>query len=210
MYMQARYYDPVIGRFYSNDPKDAVSFLSEEKIQGFNRYAYAANNPYKYVDPDGRDYRETYISLKVPFVGSVDIGTVSFTPNAKGQGNTTSGLFVRFGTSASNVENGASKGAMKQEPTIKTKGAIAGVTLGKGAGSHTDANFDDPSASLDVGAAVGTVSIGDFSGTESSAAVEIGPSIGLDTTVSKSFTLTGNDVKQAAKEVGDKVKELIE
>ena len=52
MYMQARYYDPVIGRFYSNDPKGTASFLSEGKIQGFNRYAYAANNPYKYVDPD--------------------------------------------------------------------------------------------------------------------------------------------------------------
>ncbi|WP_421420680.1 hypothetical protein ACN9JF_19830 (plasmid) [Pseudoalteromonas lipolytica] len=28
MYMQARYYDPVIGRFYSNDPVDATAFLS--------------------------------------------------------------------------------------------------------------------------------------------------------------------------------------
>jgi RHS repeat-associated protein len=56
IYMQARYYDPVIGRFYSNDPKDAMSFLSEGKIQGFNRYAYAANNPYKYVDPDGKNW----------------------------------------------------------------------------------------------------------------------------------------------------------
>ena len=209
-YMQARYYDPVIGRFYSSDPKDTASFLSEGKIQGFNRYVYAANNPYKYVDPDGRDYTETYISLKIPFVGSVDVGTVNFTPNASGQGNTTSGAFVRFGTSASNVENGASKGALKQEPTIKTKGAIAGLTFGKGAGSHTDANFDDPSASLDVGAAVATVSIGDFSGTESSASVEIGPSIGVDTTVSKSLTLTGNDIKQAAQQVADKVKEIIE
>ena len=204
MYMQARYYDPVIGRFYSNDP---VGFSN---VHNFNRYAYANNNPYKYVDPDGRDYTETYISLKVPFVGSVDVGTVNFTPNANGQGNTTSGAFIRFGTSASNVENGGSKGALKQEPTIKTKGAIAGLTLGKGAGSHTDANFDDPSASLDVGAAVATVSIGDFSGTESSAAVEIGPSIGADTTVSKSFTLTGNDVKQAALQVTEKVKEFIE
>ncbi len=53
--MQARYYDPVIGRFYSNDPIDAVSHLSnEEGVMGFNRYSYAVNNPYKYTDPDGR------------------------------------------------------------------------------------------------------------------------------------------------------------
>ena len=47
--MQARYYDPVIGRFYSNDP---VGF---NNIHNFNRYTYANNNPYKYIDPDGRN-----------------------------------------------------------------------------------------------------------------------------------------------------------
>jgi len=46
--MQARYYDPVIGRFYSNDPVDAHS------VHSFNRYAYANNNPYAYTDPDGK------------------------------------------------------------------------------------------------------------------------------------------------------------
>ncbi len=54
--MQARYYDPVIGRFYSNDPHDAAFFISQGKIQGFNRYDYAANNPYRYVDPDGKNW----------------------------------------------------------------------------------------------------------------------------------------------------------
>jgi uncharacterized protein RhaS with RHS repeats len=49
MYMQARYYDPVIGRFYSNDP---VGF---NNVHNFNRYAYANNNPYKYTDPDGNN-----------------------------------------------------------------------------------------------------------------------------------------------------------
>lgn len=52
--MQARYYDPVIGRFYSNDPIDAASFISQGNIQGFNRFAYANNNPYKYVDHNGK------------------------------------------------------------------------------------------------------------------------------------------------------------
>ncbi|WP_255418898.1 RHS repeat-associated core domain-containing protein [Paraglaciecola sp. MB-3u-78] len=50
-YMQARYYDPVIGRFYSNDP------IGFRDVHSFNRYAYANNNPYKYIDPDGRETR---------------------------------------------------------------------------------------------------------------------------------------------------------
>ena len=53
-YMQARYYDPVIGRFYSNDPVGTLEHLSTSNgIHGFNRYAYANNNPYKYTDPTG-------------------------------------------------------------------------------------------------------------------------------------------------------------
>jgi RHS repeat-associated protein len=49
-YMQQRYYDPVAGRFLSIDPvvTDANNGSS------FNRYVYGANNPYRYVDPDGR------------------------------------------------------------------------------------------------------------------------------------------------------------
>ena len=50
--MQARYYDPVIGRFYSNDPVDAITHLETQNgIHGFNRYSYAINNPFKYTDP---------------------------------------------------------------------------------------------------------------------------------------------------------------
>jgi hypothetical protein len=45
--MQARYYDPLIGRFYSNDP------IGFRDVHSFNRYAYANNNPFKYVDPTG-------------------------------------------------------------------------------------------------------------------------------------------------------------
>jgi len=50
-YMQARYYDPVIGRFLSVDP---VGFLgSGEDTRYFNRYAYTGNNPINAIDPDG-------------------------------------------------------------------------------------------------------------------------------------------------------------
>nr|WP_158546459.1 RHS repeat-associated core domain-containing protein [Pseudomonas sp. RW407] len=50
VYAGARYYDPLIGRFLSVDPKEA----SEETPGSFNRYAYSLNNPYGYSDPDGR------------------------------------------------------------------------------------------------------------------------------------------------------------
>lgn len=49
-YFGARWYDPQAGRFTGIDP---VGFV-ESSPQSFNRYAYANNNPYKYVDPDGR------------------------------------------------------------------------------------------------------------------------------------------------------------
>jgi RHS repeat-associated protein len=53
-YFQNRYYDPAIGRFLSVDP---VHF-KESNIHSFNRYAYANNNPYRFVDPDGNEAEE--------------------------------------------------------------------------------------------------------------------------------------------------------
>jgi RHS repeat-associated protein len=49
IYMGARYYNPQIGRFLSIDPKEA----DPSDLHSLNRYAYANNNPYRYVDPDG-------------------------------------------------------------------------------------------------------------------------------------------------------------
>ncbi len=49
--MQARYYDPLIGRFLSIDP---VGFSTNAPGM-FNRYAYTLNDPVNNVDPDGRE-----------------------------------------------------------------------------------------------------------------------------------------------------------
>ena len=48
-YMGARYYDPMLGRFMGVDPAP----VEPGSVHGINRYAYANNNPYRYVDPDG-------------------------------------------------------------------------------------------------------------------------------------------------------------
>ncbi|NMW23738.1 RHS repeat-associated core domain-containing protein [Rhodanobacter denitrificans] len=53
VYMQARYYDPAVGRFLSVDPVGPTP----GNIYSFNRYAYANNNPIGNIDPDGRQSR---------------------------------------------------------------------------------------------------------------------------------------------------------
>ena len=51
VYMGARYYNPMLGRFLSIDPIEP----DENNLHSLNRYAYANNNPYKFTDPDGEN-----------------------------------------------------------------------------------------------------------------------------------------------------------
>lgn len=47
--MNARLYDPVVGRFLFPDPYVQAPWMS----QNFNRYSYALNNPLRYTDDSG-------------------------------------------------------------------------------------------------------------------------------------------------------------
>ena len=61
--MQARLYEPLIGRFLSTDPN---AFNASSPFT-FNRYAYANNNPYRYTDPTGgaaEDIQEIVVTAK--------------------------------------------------------------------------------------------------------------------------------------------------
>jgi len=75
VYMGARYYDPIVGRFMGVDPKA----FDESNIHSFNRYTYANNNPYKYTDPDGRVVQSVVIvgTAVVVVGGAVYIGSSS-------------------------------------------------------------------------------------------------------------------------------------
>jgi len=53
VYMQGRYMDPRVGRFISTDPKAPIA----GDLGNFSRYAYANDNPYLFIDPDGRSPR---------------------------------------------------------------------------------------------------------------------------------------------------------
>jgi RHS repeat-associated protein len=79
-YMQARYYDPVIGRFYSNDPKGF------RDVHSFNRYTYANNNPYRYIDPDGQEsISAQQFDIEVRGVGSGQITRAQHSANVSGR-----------------------------------------------------------------------------------------------------------------------------
>jgi len=66
VYMQARYYDPLVGRFLSVDPAQAGT----GDVFEFNRFTYADNNPVLNIDPDGR---ETYrlVPLDHPKINTI-------------------------------------------------------------------------------------------------------------------------------------------
>jgi RHS repeat-associated protein len=55
-YFGARYYGSALGRFTSADPK----LIPDEfdNPQSWNKYAYTGNNPLRYTDPDGKDWRD--------------------------------------------------------------------------------------------------------------------------------------------------------
>ncbi len=48
-YFGGRWYNPTVGRFYSVDPQR----FRDDNPLSFNRYAYANNNPYRFIDPNG-------------------------------------------------------------------------------------------------------------------------------------------------------------
>ena len=100
--VNARLYDPAIGRFLSPDPYVQMPDFT----QNFNRYAYAFNNPMKFVDPDGE------IAWFIPVIIGAVVGAYT-------------GASIQSGTAAFwNWKPDAWKGAIA--------GAIVGATLGYG------------------------------------------------------------------------------
>ena len=116
-YFGARYYDPMVGRFMGVDPQGFV----EENLHSFNRYAYGNNNPFKYVDPDGR---VAFLVFLVPILkgagyGALASGGAAFVADAASQ-------IAAFGGDVS------VKGSLQEAWPAAAAGALGGAAIGGG------------------------------------------------------------------------------
>ena len=73
-YLQARYYDPKIGRFIS---PDNTKYLEPTTIGGLNLYAYCNNNPVMYADPKGESVIAILAFIGITAIVGATIGGVS-------------------------------------------------------------------------------------------------------------------------------------
>jgi len=154
-YMQARYYDPTIGRFYEVDPAPFSN------VQNFNRFAYANNNPYKYVDPDGR-FANFIIGALIGagIEAAVQIATTGKVSDWKAVGiagavgSITGGIGGRLGTQAI-------KGTISATKAVRTAAAVGGTA--NAAGTVISNAIDGKSTSITevtTAAALGAIGAG--------------------------------------------------
>jgi RHS repeat-associated protein len=111
VYMGARYYDPVVGRFMGTDPR----LFDPSDIRTFNRYAYANNNPQKYVDPDGRFAQ---LAARAAFYVSYEAAT------ALGAATVGSYIGIRLYNSLHDESSG--KESAENQPSSEPKGESTG------------------------------------------------------------------------------------
>ena len=131
--MQQRYYDPQIGRFLSVDPVTA----NPANGSNFNRYKYAANNPYRFTDPDGRMDKETRREL------AADRRSMRAHPSLAGSVRTVGGPAI-----------GGSAGGQRI-PGAKESSKVATGTPAQGGASDSWSEKPKPSVSATGVAALG-------------------------------------------------------
>ena len=169
--MQARLYDPHLGRFLAPDPYVQAPSMS----MNFNRYAYCMNNPLKYTDPTG----EFCIGAAIFIGGFINFAIQGITGNINSFGDcvkawTIGGLSGLTGAAAGAAVAGALGAATSVGSAIgygalagAAGGAAGGFVGGAGAAWLNGASFKDGLTSGLVGAGLGAASgaiIGGVSG----------------------------------------------
>jgi len=146
--MQARYYDPVIGRFMATDP---VGFTPGNPMS-FNRYLYVNGNPYKYTDPT----REIGNFVFGAFVGGVASAAASIIAGESGRDvivSAFSGAVIGAVTSGASVSGIIAKGLAKTGASQVARAAGQFVVEGAvgGAAGNTSGQFANMGIDMALG-----------------------------------------------------------
>jgi RHS repeat-associated protein len=146
--MNARMYNPALGRFLSADPFVQAPDFS----QTYNRYSYANNNPMSYIDPSGE------IAWFIPvIIGAVIGGTSGATiGHSKGAKGWDMFWHVAGGATVGGLSGGAATGVSALGGAAWWAGAAAGAVGGAG--------FNGLSTGWDAAAMLKGAGIGAFSG----------------------------------------------
>ena len=138
--MNARLYDPAIGRFLSPDPHVQMPDMS----QNFNRYAYAMNNPLCYVDKDGKSILIALGIIAGAYIGGALANGGELNPLNWDFGSITTylGLGIGGATGGTLGYGIAVPGAVEFVGGISTPYLSAAMAVGAvGAGSNWKFNF---------------------------------------------------------------------
>jgi murein DD-endopeptidase MepM/ murein hydrolase activator NlpD len=131
--MQQRYYDPLLGRFLSVDPVTAYSSPGVN----FNRYWYANNNPYKFVDPDGRWIRPFFHQGEGAQVLPTAGAPIAILPTEKGEITSGFGNRIHPVTKESKLHNGTDFRARFGESVRSTQnGQVVSIYSGGPGGNQ--------------------------------------------------------------------------
>jgi len=219
VYMQARYYDPVTGRFLANDP---VGF-SPQRPDMFNRYAYAANDPVNMVDPDGEKavgFRvegqavagtggKFSVEVSVDFkTGEVRAsGSVGARLGLKGQGSIE--LFAEPSSKKGNSLRGQGVVSAEASAEIKTPLGTGEVSSSAEFGVGTDGLIPPSADSLfDLSGNWGPISVDENDRASLGVGGGLGGSAGTEYAIEGSLSIP--DTVEAAKVLVENIKEQFE
>ncbi len=110
-YMRARYYDPVTGRFITNDPLNitgrllltqsgqAGALAAKRSPQQLNPYSYAVNNPLVFTDPSGMNCQGPILPAQITTTPGHWVNATITTPNGNWWYGTLNGVTYLFNQS---------------------------------------------------------------------------------------------------------------
>jgi len=117
MYYRARYYDPLVGRFISEDPVRLIA--------GINFYRYVSNKPVKFIDPSGLGQKGATVGAVIGTVAGGILGAIG----GAGAGATAGTLALPGGGTVIGGLGGGTKGALIGAATGAVTGAVIGNYL---------------------------------------------------------------------------------